>query len=147
MQTERLKAYVLVAVQFTAILLIAGSGRVFAKNAFLLVSEISGIALGIWAILVMRLPNLNVTPLVKPHASLVTKGPYARIRHPMYLAVLLTIWPLIMDHCTPFRLLAGLILSVDLVIKIFFEERLLKKNLAGYEDYMRTTDRLIPFVF
>jgi protein-S-isoprenylcysteine O-methyltransferase Ste14 len=147
MQTERLKAYALVAVQFAAILLIVGSGRIFAKNVFLLVSEMSGIALGIWAILVMRLPNLNVTPLVKRNASLVTKGPYARIRHPMYLAVLLTIWPLIIDHCTPFRLLAGLILSVDLVIKIFFEERLLKKNLAGYEDYMRNTDRLIPFVF
>jgi protein-S-isoprenylcysteine O-methyltransferase Ste14 len=64
----------------------------------------------------------------------------------MYSAVLLTIWPLIADQYSLLRLAAGLTLTVDLTVKMLYEESLLKKHFAGYEAYMKETKRLIPFV-
>jgi protein-S-isoprenylcysteine O-methyltransferase Ste14 len=90
--------------------------------------------------------NVNVSPLVKQDARLVTGGPYALIRHPMYSAVLLTIWSLIIDRYSLFRLAVGLILTADLMMKIRYEEGLLRKRFPEYAAYMKVTKRLIPFV-
>jgi protein-S-isoprenylcysteine O-methyltransferase Ste14 len=95
----------------------------------------------------MGIGNINISPLVKQGAVLVTRGPYRLIRHPMYLAVLLVIWPLIIDHFSLLRITAGFVLTTDLIIKMLFEEGLLKKQFAEYKAYMKTTKRLIPVIF
>jgi protein-S-isoprenylcysteine O-methyltransferase Ste14 len=64
----------------------------------------------------------------------------------MYSAVLLTIWPLIIDQYSLLRLTIGLVLTIDLIVKLLFEESLLRQHFAGYEIYMKETKRLIPFV-
>ena len=143
---EELYAYILVCVQFICIGLILISGGPFARSLSLLIMEIAGVALGIWAIVVMGWRNVNVSPLIKRGARLVTTGPYALIRHPMYTAVLLTLWALIIDRFSLFRLTVGLILTVDLLMKTRYEERLLKKQFPEYTAYMAQTKRLIPFV-
>lgn len=144
---DRLHAYALVSIQFISIGLILVSGGPFARSLPLLFIEIAGILLGLWAIIVMGWRNVNVSPLVRRDARLVTTGPYAVIRHPMYSAVLLTLWALIIDRYSLFRLAVGLILTVDLLVKIRYEERLLKNHFPEYAAYMKTTERLIPFVF
>ena len=143
---ERVHAYSLVSVQFICIGLILVSGGPFARSLPLLVVETAGILLALWAIAVIGWRNVNVSPVVKPDARLVTKGPYASIRHPMYSAVLLTTWPLIIDRFSLFRLSIGMILTVDLLLKIRYEESLLNKRFSEYESYMKVTKRLIPFV-
>jgi protein-S-isoprenylcysteine O-methyltransferase Ste14 len=144
---ERLHAYALVSIQFICIGLILVSGEPFARSLPLLVAEIAGILLGVWAFVIMGWRNMNVSPLVKQDARLVTKGPYAVIRHPMYSAVLLAMWSLIIDRYSLFRLAVGLILTADLLMKMRYEEGLLKKRFPEYEAYMKGTKRLIPFVF
>jgi protein-S-isoprenylcysteine O-methyltransferase Ste14 len=146
MGTDKLKAYTLVSIQVISIGLILVTGWPLAGFTPLLIIQIAGVILGIWAIVIMGIKNTNVVPLVKQNAHLVTNGPYAFIRHPMYSAVLLTIWPLIIDQYSLLRLTAGLILTVVLIIKMLYEESLLRKHFAGYEIYMRQTKRLIPFV-
>ena len=143
---DRLHAYALVSVHMVCIGLILLSGGPFARSLLLLVIEIAGIILGIWAVVIMGWRNVNVSPLVKRDARLVKEGPYASIRHPMYSAVLLTLWPLIIDRYSLFRLSVGLILTVDLLVKIRYEEGLLKERFPEYEAYMKVTKRLIPFV-
>ncbi len=144
---DRLYAYTLVSIQFICIGLILVSGGPFARSLPLLVIEIAAVLLGVWAIIVMGWRNVNVSPLIRRDARLVTTGPYAVIRHPMYSAVLLTLWALIIDRHSLFRLTVGLILTVDLLVKIRYEERLLKNHFPEYAAYMKTTERLIPFVF
>ncbi|MCE5262117.1 MAG: isoprenylcysteine carboxylmethyltransferase family protein [Deltaproteobacteria bacterium] len=146
MGIDRVKAYALVAIQGAAIVWVLMTGGLFAGAIPLLILQVAGAVLGIWAIAAMGIGNTNISPLVKQDARLITNGPYAFIRHPMYSAVLLAIWPLIADHCTPLRLVAGLILTADLVVKMLYEESLLKDRFAGYETYMEKTKRLIPFV-
>ena len=146
MGRDKIKAYALVSIQVISIALILVTGWPLAASIPLLILQIAGVILGIWAIVIMGIKNTNVAPLVKQDARLVMNGPYAFIRHPMYSAVLLTIWPLILDQYSLLRLTAGLILTVDLIVKMLYEERLLKRHFAVYETYMKRTKRLIPFV-
>lgn len=146
MGTDKVKAYALVAIQMGAIAFILLTGRPLAGNPFLLILQAAGLLTGIWAVAAMGSGNTHVTPLVGEDARLVTSGPYAFIRHPMYSSVLLALWPLIVDHPSLPRLAAGVILTIDLCFKMIFEERLLKQHFAGYEAYMKKTKRLIPFV-
>ncbi len=146
MEKEKFKAHMLVSIQVIFIVLILVTGWPLAGFIPLLIIQIVGGMLGIWAIVIMGRKNINVTPLVKQDAHLVTNGPYSFIRHPMYSAVLLTIWPLIIDQYSLLRLTSGLILTIDLITKMLYEESLLRKHFAGYDIYMRETKRLIPFV-
>ncbi len=147
MKADKIKARILVFIQLSCIIFIFASGSIVAWHLVLLVHQIAGTAIGIWAIIVMGIGNINISPLMKEGAVLVTRGPYRVIRHPMYLAVLLVIWPLIIDDFSVMRITAGFILTLDLIIKILFEENLLKKQFAEYEAYMKTTKRLIPVIF
>ena len=147
MTADKIKARVLVFIQLICIIFIFASGSSLAHGFLLLFPEIAGIVIGIWALTAMGIGNINISPLVKQAAVLVTRGPYKLIRHPMYLAVLLVIWPLIIDHFSLLRITAGFILTIDLTIKMLFEEGLLKKQFQEYQSYMRTTKRLIPFIF
>jgi protein-S-isoprenylcysteine O-methyltransferase Ste14 len=144
--TDKFKAYALVAIQMAAMAAILLTGRPLACAVPLLILQAAGVGLGIWAVAAMGVSNTHVAPLVAKDAVLVTAGPYALIRHPMYSAVLLALWPLVVDDYSPLRLAAAALLTVDLCVKMLFEEGLLKKRFAGYEAYMKKTRRLIPFI-
>jgi protein-S-isoprenylcysteine O-methyltransferase Ste14 len=145
--TRLLKSISFVVIQFLCLGLIAITGPLIPDNTALLVIELLGIGLGIWAILTMRIGNFNITPDPLSWSKLVKSGPYRLIRHPMYLALLLTTLPLVINHFTPFRFITWMILLVDLLLKLHFEENLLVNKLAGYEQYADRSYRLIPFVY
>lgn len=147
MTTDRIKARILVIIQLGCFICILASGSPAAHHPLLLLLQILGLAVGVWAFIAMGIGNLNISPLVRQGAVLVTRGPYRFVRHPMYLAVLLVIWPLIVDQLSLLRVATGFVLTVDLLIKMHFEESLLKKHFSEYEAYMKTTKRLIPAVF
>lgn len=80
--------------------------------------------------------------------KIISTGSYAVIRHPMYLAVL------VMCGCGPialgswWALLAVIPLPALFAFRILNEEKILLKDLAGYDEYMRKVKyRLIPFVW
>ena len=109
--------------------------------------EIIGGILGVWAIVVMQNSKINIAPQPRANAHLVTQGPYRLIRHPMYMAIILTLTPLIVTHYDPIRMIILGVLYVNLIFKLLFEEGLLKEYFEGYEDYMKKSWRLIPWVF
>lgn len=146
-KSSYLKSIVLVVIQFACLGLIALSGPLIPSNVILLVVELLGIGLGIWAILTMRIGNFNIIPDPLNHSQLVTSGPYNLIRHPMYLAVLLTTLPLIIYSFDPFRLTIWMILLFDLLVKLNYEERLLAEKLVGYDRYIQRSYRLVPYVY
>ena len=138
---------ILVTIQFGAIAAMALTGRWIATTWYLVAVEAAGILLGLYAIYIMRLGNFNVRPIVKENGVLITHGPYRFIRHPMYTAILLVLYPLLIEHFTYLRLSIMIVLTINLVIKQIFEEGLLKAHFNGYPDYMKVTNRMIPCVF
>lgn len=142
-----MRSYGLVFTQFAAILAIIATGPWFAANVGLQLLEVAGIGLGLWAVLAMRLTNLHILPDVRPNAQLVHRGPYRLIRHPMYSALLITTGALVLSTFSWLRLSFWLVLLVDLLIKLHYEERLLSAHYTGYTVYQQQTKRLIPFVY
>jgi len=147
MKSDIIKSGILVLLQVGCLILIFMSGWPVARYLPFSIIESSGILLGFWAFIAMGWRSISISPMVKQGARLVTRGPYSLIRHPMYLAVLLVVWPLIMDQYSLLRFIAGAVLTIDLIVKIFYEENLLRKHFSGYDVYMRSTYRMIPFVF
>jgi len=144
---NRLKSILLVAIQLAALTLIAFTGPWLADSIPLLLLESAGLGLGVWAIAAMRPGNFNITPDVKPEGRFVRRGPYRWIRHPMYLALLLVTLALVLAAPSPWRWLFWLLLLVDLLVKIAFEERLLVARFPEYAAYQETTKRLVPYVY
>ena len=147
MKHTSVRSYVLVGVQFACIVAILVSGPWIALHAWFFTLELLGILLMTWAILSMKLTNMNVFPDVRAGSRLVTGGPYQWIRHPMYTALLMIMLALVCESFSSWRGFCWLLLSVDLVVKLSYEELLLKEVFDDYEAYRLRTWRLVPWIF
>jgi len=96
--------------------------------------------------------NTFLSPLVRVQAErkqrVISTGVYGFVRHPMYLgAVLMFVGaPLLLGSATGLAL--GAAMTLLLGFRIVGEERLLARELEGYDDYRkRVRYRLLPFVW
>jgi protein-S-isoprenylcysteine O-methyltransferase Ste14 len=106
---------------------------------------IAGWILGLWSILAMGIGNINAGPDPLPEGKLISRGPYAVIRHPMYAAILLVFTPLLFDHFTIPRLFIMMILTINLLLKIRYEEKQMNLSYCKkYREYSAGTWQLIP---
>lgn len=140
-------SYTLVSIQFLCIILLSQNAKLEQLSLFPIVLIFSGLFVGITAIYVMRVSKLHITPDVDKKAKLVTNGPYQYIRHPMYTAVLLVCFGLLLTNITLFSSALFALLTIDLIVKLFYEERLLGAYFHNYEAYKKNTFRIIPYVF
>jgi len=143
----RIKSYTLVAVQFGCLLALALTGPVIARTPLFLALEVAALALAIWAILTMRIRRVNVTPEVRSGSHLVRHGPYRWVRHPMYASILLGTLALVLETPEPARWLLYAVLTIDLLVKLQYEEQLLSAAFPAYTAYREVSKRLIPFVY
>jgi protein-S-isoprenylcysteine O-methyltransferase Ste14 len=117
---------------------------------FLEVASLAGVACGyagfIWVLRANRWASRTIG--VEDGQTLVTTGPYARVRHPMYVAVLVLygFTPTALGSwvALPFPTLLGALL----VARIRNEEEVLLRGLPGYEAYVSSVRyRLVPGVW
>lgn len=139
--------YFFVFVQLASLLYLLLSGHVIASSPHGMLVEASGIFFGLLAIYTMKVGNFRITPLIKENGTMVDSGPYRYIRHPMYLAQLVAVAPLVVDYFTYSRLAVFILLTLAFLLKIRFEERLLSAHFPGYRAYAEKTWRMIPFIY
>jgi len=107
---------------------------------------------GWWIISLVFKENAFAAPVVKHqeerHQTVIDTGVYSIVRHPMYVgAVLLMIgMPLWLESYA--AALLAIVPIATIVVRILIEERFLKRELKGYDNYTkRVRYRLIPFIW
>lgn len=108
--------------------------------------------LGCYLVFLTFRANSFAAPVVKIQKErehrVISGGPYAYVRHPMYAgALLINIGaPLLLGSW--WGLVAGFLFTVLIGVRAVLEERLLKAELEGYVDYAnRVRYRLVPYLW
>jgi protein-S-isoprenylcysteine O-methyltransferase Ste14 len=138
---------------FVAVLLVPGLDHRFGWSHVPIPVVVAGdvlVAIGFYLIFLVYRENTYTAATVEVAAGqkVISTGPYALVRHPMYGsgAVYLLATPLALGSYWGFVPIA--IMLPFLIWRLFDEERLLSAELPGYADYQkRVRYRMIPHVW
>jgi protein-S-isoprenylcysteine O-methyltransferase Ste14 len=85
---------------------------------------------------------------VMPEArKLVTSGPYALVRHPLYAAELVGVAGLVLQFQQPWAVLLGMSVFAFQYWRTVFEESVLSQAYPDYAAYRARTWRFVPYLF
>jgi len=90
----------------------------------------------------------SATIEVANEQKVITTGPYSVVRHPMYAGafLLLIFTPLALGSWVGIPFALPVILVI--VVRLLEEEKFLRANLSGYEEYRQQVRyRLIPYIW
>lgn len=99
-----------------------------------------GLAAMLWALGALG-TNISVVPQAR---EVVTHGPYAKVRHPLYAAELFNVVGLCLAHSGPWPWVVLAALAAFQVMRARREETLLAAELPGYAEYKSRTPMLVP---
>jgi len=107
---------------------------------------LSGILMAYWVVTINRFAARTIQ--VESGQTVISEGPYRTIRHPMYLGmcVMWLFTPLALGSYVTLPAF-GLFIPL-MVLRLLNEEEVLRKELAGYNEYCtRTLFHLVPHVW
>jgi protein-S-isoprenylcysteine O-methyltransferase Ste14 len=146
MHTDR-KSLVFLGLQILATAFILISGPLFIQNIPFLLMQAIGILLIFWALLARKV-NKPVHIANAPKGSfLVMKGPYEIIRHPIYAGILLIMAGFVEGYLSIPRLFAFAIILAGTILKLEYDENILKDHYHDFEAYRAHTYRFIPYFY
>ena len=126
---------------FAATVLLDRSPNLFDDPVLVVVGQIvalAGVVLIFVAINTMG-KAVQVDAAPKEGAGLVTRGVYARLRHPIYTGIAVVIFGFVLRGITRAGLIVGVVALVYLWFKSRYEEKLLAARYPEYEAYRKTT--------
>ncbi len=141
------KSFLLVALQFICIFLMLLTTKYKSFSIVASILLIASIALVSWALLAMKKSRFRFSPVPADDAVLIIRGPYKYIRHPMYSAIILSTIGLLLIDFTWYRFGIGIFLTMILILKLQWEEKMLLNAFKSYRHYMKNTKRIIPFFY
>jgi protein-S-isoprenylcysteine O-methyltransferase Ste14 len=107
---------------------------------------VAGYCLVFWVMKTNRFAGSTIQ--VEAEQTVIRSGPYARVRHPMYLGMVLTGLGIPLALGSYVALPIFTLLLPLLVYRLIHEERMLRRWLSGYADYCEQTRfRLVPGVW
>jgi protein-S-isoprenylcysteine O-methyltransferase Ste14 len=104
---------------------------------------LGGLIFAIWALIFLG-RSISLLPETR---RLVTSGPYALVRHPLYLGEIVAITGIALQHLSVWALLLLVLIGALQLQRMKYEERVLFQSFPEYEDYMARTARLVPGVY
>lgn len=117
----------------------------FAHRVPLIAVQVAAVALMIAARITFGRRSFHAA--ANPTAGgLVTTGPYAFLRHPIYAAVIYFAWAGALDTPSRLSIACAVLILAGAIVRMLSEERLLVARYPLYRDYMRRVKRVVPFV-
>lgn len=139
--------YLLVIIQVAGITLICITDIPVNTNLYLIPIQIFSLLLIAWTWMHLRPGKFHILPRPMKQTIIVSSGPFRWIRHPMYLSLFLFLIPLVIQYFSYFRLSVLIVFFINMLVKIYVEELAMKARFSKYEQYMKKTKRLIPFIY
>jgi protein-S-isoprenylcysteine O-methyltransferase Ste14 len=85
---------------------------------------------------------------IQKDQKVISTGPYAIIRHPMYASALVYFVGMSLALGSFWGLIPAVLITLGFVVRLFDEEKFLAQNLPGYSDYCaKVRWNLIPGIF
>ncbi len=138
---SRLSPFILMA----GVAFLAATGRLLSPAPGAIAAQVAALGLVLWAR--SAFPPGGFRVQADPGCgTLLRKGPYRFLRHPMYAAALLFLWAAVLAHRSIATVLVGLAATAAVALRILVEERLLRARFPGYAAYARSTRALVPFL-
>ena len=106
-----------------------------------------GGVLAVWGLASLGSRNLTALPYPKDTASLVTSGPYAIVRNPIYSGLILGAFGWGLWLHAPFTLVFAAALFVLFDLKTRKEEAWLIERFPAYLEYCAQVKKLIPWLY
>src|SRR5262249_13168121 len=138
---------------FMALLVVPALDRRYGWSTMPIIGVVIGdalVAIGFYCIFLVYRENTFTSATIEVAADqkLISTGPYAIVRHPMYASASLYLFgtPLALGSCWGFVPIAAML--PFLTWRLFDEERLLSESLPGYVEYQRKVPyRLLPGIW
>ena len=106
------------------------------------------VIMGLLFVIFRKNTYLSATIEVQEHQQVISDGPYALVRHPMYSVALLLFVFTPLSLGSFWALLSLPLMILVLMLRCLDEEIALKKQLAGYEDYCKKVRyHIVPWVW
>jgi len=143
----------LAAIAFVAMFVVSALDHSFAWSAvppYVVALGDLMVALGLYFVFLVFKENTFTSGIIEidEEQKVVTTGPYALVRHPMYIGALVMIIGVPLALGSLWGLLAVVPMTLALVWRLLDEEKFLAKNLAGYSDYQsKVRHRLLPLIW
>jgi protein-S-isoprenylcysteine O-methyltransferase Ste14 len=143
----------LAAIAFIAIFILSALDHRFAWSVVPYAVVIAGdllVALGLLAVYFVFRENsyASATIEIVTEQRLITTGPYAIVRHPMYSGAFVMLAGVPLALASWWGLLAVIPIILVIIWRLIDEEKFLQINLAGYSSYISSVKyRLLPFIW
>jgi protein-S-isoprenylcysteine O-methyltransferase Ste14 len=141
------------SIGFIALLVISALDHRFGWSDVPIVVVVAGdllVATGFYFIFLVYRENTftSATIEVAENQTVISTGPYAIVRHPMYASASLYLLGTPLALGSYYGLLAVALVVPFLIWRLYDEERFLARNLPGYSEYQqRVRHRLLPFLW
>ena len=141
------------SIGFIALLVVPGFDRRFGWSDVPLAAVVAGdalVAVGFWLIFLVYRENAFASATIElaENQKVVSTGPYAIVRHPMYASASLYLVGTPLALGSYWGLVPIVMMIPFLIWRLFDEERFLAKNLPGYAEYQkRVRHRFVPFLW
>lgn len=107
-----------------------------------------GVAFAIWARVTLGKNWSGAVVTVKERHELVTRGPYAFVRHPIYSGFLLAALGTVMTNGDLGGLIGFALMVLAFALRIPREERFMTEQFpADYPSYKKRVKTIVPFIF
>jgi protein-S-isoprenylcysteine O-methyltransferase Ste14 len=133
------------ALMVVGIVWMGAARQLFGRTVWAIAVQAGALLLMIWARIAFGRRSFHAA--ANPTTGgLVTSGPYAFIRHPIYAAAMYFVWAAAADYRTLPAIAGAALVSIGAAIRMYSEERLLLGMYPDYAAYRTRTARVVPFV-